>query len=41
MPKFGIALVLIALAIVVFMSDDIRTDWLGMTRTGSAYTGGW
>jgi hypothetical protein len=41
MPKFGIAAVLIILAIIIFMSDDIRTDWLGMSRTGSAYVGGW
>ena len=42
MPKFGIIAILIILAIVVFMSDDIRSDWLGMTRTGSFYSGaGW
>ena len=41
MPKFGIAAVLIILAILAFMSDDIRTDLLGMTRTAGSYTGGW
>ncbi len=41
MPKLGIIAVLIILAIVVFMSDDIRTDWLGMSSTGSDYVGGW
>jgi hypothetical protein len=42
MPKFGIIAVLVILAAVAFLSDDIRTDWLGMTRTSSSYVGaGW
>jgi hypothetical protein len=41
MPKFGIAVALIILAVVVFMSDDIRSDWLGLTGSGSTNTFGW
>jgi hypothetical protein len=41
MPKFGIAVALIILAIVALMSDDIRSDWLGLSKDSSSYVGGW
>ena len=36
MPKFGIAVVLIVLAVLFVFRDDIRSDWLGFQ--GSAYS---
>jgi hypothetical protein len=41
MPKYGIAITLIILAALLFLSDDIRSDWLGFNSSPVNLSGAW